>query len=207
MQHSTDTSDIKPEIEKFGHTVVNIFNIKQNRIHISLPLYFVDLKPSENNKDICQIETLNYTKVKLEPPRPKRNIRQCSKCQRYGHTQAYCYHSPRCVKCAGSHLTKQCPRKKNQKMSNAFSAMVIIQPTTKDTPSTKTYKREPSRPYETNRTEEIRKAYRAHKSHQTASMLLLLNLNNINMRLLLDKPTSKQYISSNRNCRQVTYKN
>jgi len=24
-----------------------------------------------------------------------------------GHTQAYCYNSPRCVKCAGNHPTKQ----------------------------------------------------------------------------------------------------
>ena len=61
--------------------------------------------------DIYQIETLNYTKVRFEPPRPKRNIPQCGKCQRYGHTQAYCYHSPRCVKCAGNHSTKLCPHK------------------------------------------------------------------------------------------------
>jgi hypothetical protein len=111
MHYSTDTSEIKSEIEKFGHTVVNVFNIKQNRTNIPLSLFFVDLKPSENNKDIYQIESLNYTKVKFEPPRPKRTVPQCSKCQRYGHTQAYCYHSPRCVKCAGSHPTKQCPRK------------------------------------------------------------------------------------------------
>jgi hypothetical protein len=49
--------------------------------------------------------------VKFEPPRPKWTIPQCSKCQRYGHTQAYCYHSPWCVKCTGNLLTKHCPRK------------------------------------------------------------------------------------------------
>jgi hypothetical protein len=37
---------------------------------------------------------------------------QCSICQRYGHTQAYCCHSTRCVKCAGNHPTKQCLRTK-----------------------------------------------------------------------------------------------
>jgi len=110
MRYSTDTIEIETEIEKFGHTVVNIFNIKQNQTNTPLSLFFVDLKPSKNNKHIYQIETLNYIKVKFEPPRPKRNTPQCSKCQRYGHTQAYCYHSPRCVKCAGSHLTKQCSR-------------------------------------------------------------------------------------------------
>ena len=111
MHYSTDKRDIKNELENLGHTVVNIFNIKQNRTNILLSLFFVDLKPSGNNKDICQIETLNYTKVKFEPPRSKRNIPQCSKCQRYGYTQAYCYCSPRCITCAGSLLTKQCLRK------------------------------------------------------------------------------------------------
>jgi len=41
--------------------------------------------------------------------------------------------------------------KKSQKMSNAFCVMVITQPATKDAPSTKTYKREPSHPYEAKR--------------------------------------------------------
>jgi hypothetical protein len=111
MHYSTDTSEIKTEMKKLGQTVVNIFNIKQNQTNIPLPYFFVDLKPSENNKDIHRTETLNYTKVKFEPPRPKRTIPQCSKCQRDGYTHAYCYHRPRCIKCAGSHLTKQCPRR------------------------------------------------------------------------------------------------
>jgi hypothetical protein len=51
MHYSTDTREIKSEIEKLGHTVVNIFSIKQNKTNIPLPLFFVDLKPSENNKD------------------------------------------------------------------------------------------------------------------------------------------------------------
>jgi len=88
MYYFTDTSEIKSEIEKLGHTVVNIFKVKQNQTNIPLPLFFVDLKPNENN----QIWTLNYTKVKSEPSRPKINIPQCSKCQRYGHAQACFYH-------------------------------------------------------------------------------------------------------------------
>jgi hypothetical protein len=107
IHYSTNTNKIKSEIEKLGHKFVNIFNIKQTRTNISLPLFFVDLKPSDINKKIYRIETLNYSKVKFEPPRTKRNS---SKCQRYGHSQAYCYHSPRCVKCAGNHPTKQCLR-------------------------------------------------------------------------------------------------
>jgi hypothetical protein len=32
-------------------------------------------------------------------------------CQRYDHTKNYCHLKSRCVKCAGSHGTTQCPRK------------------------------------------------------------------------------------------------
>jgi hypothetical protein len=85
MHYSTDTSEIKSETGKFGHTVVNIFNFKQTQTNIPLSLFIVDLKPSVNNKNIYQIETLKYTKVKFEPPRRKKNMPQCSKCQRYGH--------------------------------------------------------------------------------------------------------------------------
>jgi hypothetical protein len=65
MKYSTETGEIKTEIEKFGQTVVNILNIKQNQTSTPLSLFFVDLKASENNKDIYQIETLKYTKVKF----------------------------------------------------------------------------------------------------------------------------------------------
>jgi hypothetical protein len=111
LHYSTNIQDMKSEIESLGHTVMNIFNIKQSRTNTPLSLFFVDLKPSPNNKDIYLIETLHYTKIIFEPPRPKRTIPQCSKCQRYGHTKAYCFHSPRCVKCAGTHFTSQCLRK------------------------------------------------------------------------------------------------
>jgi hypothetical protein len=82
MHYSTDVADIKSAIEHYGHRVRNVYNMKQQRTNIPLPLFFVDLKPQANNKDIYHIETLNYTKVKFEPPRPKRNIPQCSKYQR-----------------------------------------------------------------------------------------------------------------------------
>jgi len=112
MHYSTDVEGIKSAIQHHGNTVINVYNIKQQRINMPLSLFFVDLKPNENNKDIYLTEILNCTKVRFEPPRPKRNIPQCGKWQRHGHNQAYCFHSPRCVKCAGNHSIKHCARKK-----------------------------------------------------------------------------------------------
>jgi hypothetical protein len=109
LHYSTDIQNLWAAIESHVHIVANIHNIKQARSNIPLPLFFIDLKPNENNKDIYHIRSLLYTKVTFEPPGPKRSIPQCTKCQRYG--LSYCYHTPRYVKCAGSHHTKYCTRK------------------------------------------------------------------------------------------------
>jgi len=91
MHNSTDVEDIKSAIEHHGHTVINVYNIRQQRTNILLSLFFVDLKPNENNKDIYQIETLNYTKVRFEPPRPKRNIHIVHKSTTFPHRNIYKY--------------------------------------------------------------------------------------------------------------------
>ena len=111
MHHSISTVDIKAEIEKLNHKVTNIWNITHQKTKQPLPMFFVELKPAPNNKDIFNVEYLQQCKIKFEPPRQKREIVQCAKCQRYGHTKNYCYQKPRCVKCAGDHLTEHCQRK------------------------------------------------------------------------------------------------
>jgi hypothetical protein len=71
-------------------------------------MFFVDLKPASSNKDIFQIEYLQQCKITFEPPKQKRDIAQRAKSQRYRRTQNYWHYTPRCVKCAGTHLTSQC---------------------------------------------------------------------------------------------------
>ena len=48
--------------------------------------------------------------VNSEPPLVKKEIVQCKRCRRYGHTQKYCNHNFRGVKCAGNHPTDQCTK-------------------------------------------------------------------------------------------------
>ena len=45
----------------------------------------------------------------MEPPRHKKEIPLCIRCQQYGHTKNYCNRTPACVKCAKNHLTTHCP--------------------------------------------------------------------------------------------------
>lgn len=108
---STDTNEIKVAIEELDHKVTNIWNIKDRKSKAPLPLHYIDLKPNQNNKNIYNVKRLLHCCVVFEPPRPKREIPQCSNCQRYGHTRRFCHRQPRCVKCAGSHATLDCARK------------------------------------------------------------------------------------------------
>ncbi|GBP64658.1 Nucleic-acid-binding protein from transposon X-element [Eumeta japonica] len=108
---STSTDDIKQALEDLHHKPNNIWNVKNTKTRKPLPIFFIDLQPNPNNKHVYSIKSLLNCRVEIEPPKPKREIPQCSNCQQYGHTQKFCHRQSRCVKCAESHHTKNCPRK------------------------------------------------------------------------------------------------
>ena len=110
IHHSADIDELKTELSKLGHEVINVSNIRHRVSKDPLSLFFIDLKQKPNNKEIYNISRLMNAIVKFEPPQTKKEIVQCKRCQRYGHTQKYCNHTFRCVKCAGTHPTDQCSK-------------------------------------------------------------------------------------------------
>lgn len=115
VHHSTDTDQITEAITQYGHSVRNITCVLHRVTKQPLSLFYVNLEPKENNKDIYNIEFLLNMKVKFEPPHKKRNdIPQCKRCQGYFHTQSYCYHNPRCVKCGDNHASMDCSVSKKE---------------------------------------------------------------------------------------------
>lgn len=108
---STDTDDIKQALGELGHTATNIWNIKARSTNKPLPIFFIELQPCSNNKDIYNLKYLLHCQVKIEEQIPKRVIPQCANCQQYGHTKTYCRRQPKCIKCAGEHMSVDCPRK------------------------------------------------------------------------------------------------
>lgn len=76
-------------------------------------MFFVDLEPQSNNKKVYDLQFINRTRVTIEPPRKKRGLIQCMRCQGYGHSKAYCYRPFNCVKCGEQHDTKICQKDKN----------------------------------------------------------------------------------------------
>lgn len=110
LHHTTDTSFITQELFNKGFVTRNITPVTHKLTKTPLPIFFIDLEPSPTNADIFKITSLCYTKVKVEPPHPKKEIPQCHRCQDYGHTRSYCHHSPRCVRCGEHHESSTCTK-------------------------------------------------------------------------------------------------
>jgi hypothetical protein len=56
MHYSINPEEINTEIEKLGHTVTNIWNVKQYRTKLPISMFLVELKPVSNNKGIFIVE-------------------------------------------------------------------------------------------------------------------------------------------------------
>jgi len=52
-----------------GHKVRSIIKAKHRVIKDPLNLFFVDLEPSDNNKDIYKLNQLQNSVIRIEPPR------------------------------------------------------------------------------------------------------------------------------------------
>ena len=86
-----------------GFEVRNIINIKNRITKEPLPLFFVDLEPSEDNKHIYNIRYMLNTKIKIEPPKTIKQILQCTRCQSFNYKKQYCNRPYKCVKCGLQH--------------------------------------------------------------------------------------------------------
>lgn len=68
---------------------------------------------SENNqiKDLKNNAEMDRIKILWEDYVRKNPITQCYNCQQLGHGCNNCGKTPRCLKCAQNHITKECPIK------------------------------------------------------------------------------------------------
>ena len=108
LHHSTPISEIKNELTALRHTPRNITNVLQRITKQPLPLFFIDLEPNINNRDVFNIDHLFYSKIKIEEPRANHQPIQCLRCQGFGHTKSYCNHAPKCVCCGDLHTSDVC---------------------------------------------------------------------------------------------------
>jgi hypothetical protein len=91
LHHTTLISDISDALLELGHSTRRIINVMKNG-NLCL-LLFVELKSNTNQKDILNLSSILYTKIKVKLPyRTNSDPPQCKNCQNYGHTANYCHH-------------------------------------------------------------------------------------------------------------------
>lgn len=111
LHPTTPTDAIIEAVESTGNKVKGkIINARYGPNKTPLSTWFVNLEPSPNNGQIKQLKYIYHTSVTIEDPIRKREIPQCKRCQQYGHTKNNCLRPYRCVKCAESHNTIDCPK-------------------------------------------------------------------------------------------------
>uniref|UniRef100_A0A2S2NNM1 Nucleic-acid-binding protein n=1 Tax=Schizaphis graminum TaxID=13262 RepID=A0A2S2NNM1_SCHGA len=103
LHPSTSIDDITTGLTERGHEVIRVANILHRVTKCPLPLFRIDLKVADNNREILKSDLFLHSKVKIELPKKKLTPPQCKECQDYGHTQNYCQQTSRCVKCGENH--------------------------------------------------------------------------------------------------------
>ena len=120
LHASCSNEDIQENLKQRGYKILDAVNFikKEKKEDVNgeqittkrgLPLFMLSFDNKESIERIYQIRNILNIVCKIEPLRNNTKlIPQCKRCQGFNHTQTYCRKEPRCVKCAGKHLTKNC---------------------------------------------------------------------------------------------------
>lgn len=110
-----DMNDVKGYLidENFPVTHVSQLTRRRRGEVTKHPLFMATLTKSAQAKRIYQLPFILNMKVKIETYRGRGGAIQCHRCQQFNHTQRTCNNDPRCLKCAGNHLTNTCLKSKN----------------------------------------------------------------------------------------------
>lgn len=103
------TDEVKSDLISQGFTPINVSRMKRDKK--PMPLVLVEVPRSEKN--LFDVKSCCGLLIKAEAPRRKEEVGQCHRCQRFGHAQKGCRSDPKCVKCAGPHMTAECKKKRN----------------------------------------------------------------------------------------------
>lgn len=109
--HSSCLPDrIVEDLNAKGYKIQEVVNKLSWRTKEPLNMFMLSFQKDEDINHIYGIKAILGCKVDVQPLKTSKLIPQCKRCQAYGHTQKYCSKEPRCVKCTGKHLTKDCTK-------------------------------------------------------------------------------------------------
>lgn len=114
LHHSCNPEKIVNELRKRGFKAIDAVNKLQWKTKQPLNMFMLVFSQDEDINKIFGITDILGIRVEIHPIRKSNLVPQCKRCQAYGHTQRYCGKPPRCVKCPGKHLTRDCPKSEEE---------------------------------------------------------------------------------------------
>ncbi|GFU96934.1 nucleic-acid-binding protein from transposon X-element [Trichonephila clavipes] len=108
LPSNTEPEDIKTEIEAEGFKVAKISQMKNYRTKAPMLLFYLQIENGVDAPKIFDFTELFGTRIEVKPFDRGNKINQCWRCQGLFHSSEVCHLPPRCVRCAGPHLAKDC---------------------------------------------------------------------------------------------------
>lgn len=115
LHSSYNPENIKNFLLNKGFKIITVNNKMSWKEKTLLNMFMLTFDNNEDIEKIFKINQILGCTVEIVPVKGSKLIPQCKKCQAFGHTQKYCAREPRCVKCAGKHITSNCQKSENQK--------------------------------------------------------------------------------------------
>lgn len=112
LPETCDPIKIGEELTNRNFKVLDVTNILQWKTKKPLPMFRLAFCNDEDISKITAIKTIQGARVTIEPLKKSQLIPQCKNCQAWGHTRKFCHRAPRCVKCAGQHISNKCTKTK-----------------------------------------------------------------------------------------------
>jgi len=131
LHHTTEVEDIQKELFVLGHVARNIVSVHHRLTTEPLNLFFIDLEPANNNKDIYNITAIQNKIIHIEPPRMHyKHIPQCVRCNSTD-THERTATNPTSVSNAVAHMTAKIAISEGIRQRNVPCVVGITRQTTK----------------------------------------------------------------------------
>lgn len=119
IESTVKTDEIIAALKTKNFNAKSVINI-MNKNKEPQPLFKVELEPegialkrnSQEVHPIYKLQFLLHRRITVEQPHKRNQPVQCTNCQEYGHTRAYCTLRSICVVCSDPHSTANCPKNK-----------------------------------------------------------------------------------------------
>ncbi|GFR11233.1 nucleic-acid-binding protein from transposon X-element [Trichonephila clavata] len=108
--------EIISDLATQGFQIEECHNMVSRKTGAPMPLFMLSMERTEQHKSIFRkVTSIGFVKVIVEILRKKYGPPQCYRCQGFFHSSKFCTRTPRCVKCAGNHLAKECVKELSEK--------------------------------------------------------------------------------------------